>query len=40
MLDKIEAHAAHADGIEPVVIGIAEAIVNDGDAAVARRAAA
>ena len=37
MLDEIEAHAAHAAGIEPVEILVGETVVDDGDAAVARR---
>ena len=35
VLDEIEAHAAHAAGMQPVVFGIAEAVVDDGDAAIA-----
>jgi hypothetical protein len=35
MLDEIEAHAAHAAFVELVEIGLAEAVVDDGDAAIA-----
>jgi hypothetical protein len=35
MLDEIGAHAAHAAFVEPVEIGIGEAVVDDGDAAIA-----
>ena len=37
MLDEIEAHAAHAAVVQLVVIGVGEAVVDDGDAAIALR---
>ena len=37
MLDEIEARAAHAAAIEPVVVLVGETVVDDGDAAIALR---
>ena len=37
MLDEIEAHAAHAAGMKAVIVRIGEAVVDDGDAAIALR---